>query len=202
MAGDPEKQTPGKQTAQQQAKGVNLGWAKGQPQATPTLATYLGDEMAKNVTTLAGDKGAEALLKSYQAADQRDEPARRKEWHNFVREIVNHFNDTGVPEEKSMIEAAAGLDKTTHISDMSALNAEQGMKLALESRDKLRALIGAPDKTQEKANAAELQNKGIRDFMQRTDDILREAYQMHSTHDPDLDPAQINRKKQAKSPSR
>jgi hypothetical protein len=186
------------QAAQGQASKVDMGWK--QAQTPPTLASFVGEDMAKNITTLSGDKGVAALVKSLQAAGHGDEATRTAEWTNFMRETMANLKTVkGDEQEKIVINAAAALDKATHGYDRTRLTAEQGLKQGLENRDKVNAILvspdkDSPDKVAEKDAAKQLERSGYGDFFARADVIIQEAFQNHASGDPRIDPALPNKK--------
>lgn len=131
----------------------------------PTLASFVGDEMAKNITAISGEKGADALTRSFQAADKQDNAARIQEFRTFAHETIVHLAAVGKGDkaaEQTMLDAAAGLDKEA--KSTGSYTAMQALKQAFDGRD---------------GDNVESSRAGMTAFLDRTNGILKEAYQDH-----------------------
>lgn len=187
MPGPQDNTTP-LQAAKDQAAKVNLDWVA----KDPPLADFVGADLAKNITTLAGEDGAKALVRSFQAAHHFDEVARQKEMLNFETAVVNTAKNAKPEDQKALIDAAAALDKSVRSYDMMSPTAEQAMKQSLQSHDKMLSL---PASSPERHEASQNSVQAMRAFFNRTENILQELYQKRIYDGPPkVDPSLPNKK--------
>ncbi len=167
----------GAAVVQDATKGV-----QGQMQVS-TLASYVGEETAKNITAISGEKGAEALAQSFQ--NMKDGKTQGMDYSNFIKEtLVNLKTVQGDDQEKKVAEAAAKLDQSSHSYVMGKPSTEASIKQALELRDKVKTLPDGPDKLL----AHQTEKVALSNFFERTEQLIQEAYQKHGYNDPRIDP--------------